>query len=174
MSSRVKAFILQDMNDVECIEEALDAMGESYTKNQNQIVISPNLKIDISSHQAELEVTYDRADSNHINTNQFIADLTKEYNKIIKEKIERLKLEEAKVRESEVLEQFSEDEKRKKELKLKKERLRLEAIKRKEKAELRKKISEKANAIRDKAKKLGYQIKEEVKGEERVMVLIRR
>jgi uncharacterized protein YaaW (UPF0174 family) len=106
--------------------------------------------------------------------NSFVHKLERAYKTILDEKIEKIKLEEARMKEKDLLSQLSSEEVRSKELELRKERMRLEAVKRKEENELKKQIEEKVAAIKEKAMKLGYQIKEEVRGKEKVMVLVRR
>lgn len=173
MSSIVRAFLLRQLTDIECIEEALKALGKECTHTENQIIINQNLRLDLTAWGAKLNYRTEMYTTG-FEINHFIEDLMKEYSKRLEEKIERLKLEEARIKEKVAFDQFSEEERRQKENGLRKERMRLEAIKRKEEAYLKKQIEQKVVAIREKAAQLGYQIKEELKGKERVIVLVQR
>ena len=167
-----RAIILRNLNDREAIEEALKAMKCHYVLKGNTIEITGEMAIELTSAGAQLRyIIRDNWQNQKLNT--FIDDLNRNYDQILNDRIEKLKLEEARLNEKAILDKFSEEEKKKKELALRKERMRLEAVKRKESAQLMRIIEEKAVTIRERAARLGYRIKEEVRGKDKVMVLVR-
>lgn len=170
MSTIAKAMILQDLLDVECIEEALNELHVEYVREPGRLNLGEELYITLLPRGTKLNFT----DENSIEANKLALDLTRAYKEALERKIERLRIEEIRLKEGEALQQFSEDERRRKALELEKERRKAEAVKRKEETSLRRKIAEKTRLIKEKAMKLGYQITEQVKGKERVMVLVRR
>jgi len=170
MSSVVRAILLRKLLDHECVEEALKEMNMAYSKTDSLIKINEDVSIALTKKGAELKYRTER----NFQTNAFVEKLTKAYTKRLEEKIERLKLEEARLNEKEALEDYAERERKQKERELRKERLRLEAIRRREETALRTKIEEKVGALKEQAKKLGYILKQEVKGKERVLVFVRR
>lgn len=172
MSTIVRAFLLRELMDAECIEESLKEINHAYTKSKNKIILDQNLAIEMTPSGARLNYIIQEG-WNNVEINSFIEKLTKAYTKKLNEKIERLKLEEAKMREVEALKQFAEDERKQRELEFRTERMKLEAIKRKEEVALKKQIEEKTTALKQKALQLGYQVKEEIKGKERILVLLR-
>ncbi|NMC67490.1 MAG: hypothetical protein GYA61_04595 [Spirochaetales bacterium] len=173
MSTVVKAFILRQLMDQTIIEEALKAMNINYKKIDNNIVVNNYISIEILKTGSKLK--YRTTEFwNNLNINQFIADLTEIYTKILDERIQKLKFEELKIKEKTYFEKVEEEEKKREQLEIERERIRLEAIKRKEEAELKKQIEEKTELLKKKAMQLGYQIKEEVHGNEKVLVLVRR
>ncbi|MCR4422571.1 MAG: hypothetical protein NUV32_08895 [Exilispira sp.] len=173
MSTVVKAFILRQLMDQTIIEEALKEMNINYKKIDNNIVVNNYISIEILKTGSKLK--YRTTEFwNNLNINQFIADLTEIYTKILDERIQKLKFEELKIKEKTYFEKVEEEEKKREQLEIERERIRLEAIKRKEEAELKKQIEEKTELLKKKAMQLGYQIKEEVHGNEKVLVLVRR
>ena len=161
------------MLDIECIASALDALGQKYTRIENGYHLSNNATIMVINGKTEIKYR-ERDEYMDIAINKFIQELTKTYVKKLNEKIERLKLEEARIKEKSALEIFSETERKQREKEIEMERVKLESIKRKEEIALKRKIEEKAAKLKEKAAQLGYRISEEVKGKERIFVLIRR
>lgn len=173
MSTIVRAILMRELLDPECVEEALKVINMNYTKTGALITINQYLSINLTKKGAELKYTTAENWQNH-DVNSFIEKLTITYTKLLEEKIERLKLEEARLQEKEALKEFAEEERKQKERELRKERMRLEAIKRREEAALRKQIEEKISALKQRAKKLGLTLSEEIKGKERRLVFVRR
>lgn len=173
MSSHVRAFIIHKMIDIDCIEEALKTLGKTYTRTSNHIIIDQNIEINVTQQGAKL-IYQSGYSPERLDINKFVFELTQAYERSLQEKIERLRLEEAKMKEQNVLSQFSEEERIRKENEIRKEKMRLEAIKRKEEADLKKQIEQKVSALKEKAASLGYEVKEEVRGKERIMVMVRR
>lgn len=173
MSTIVRAILMRELLDPECVEEALKVMSTNYTKTRTLITINQHLSIDLTRKGAEFKYTTTEGWQNQ-DVNSFIEKLTITYTKLFEEKIERLKLEEARLHEKEALKEFAEEERKQRERELRKERMRLEAIKRREKAALEKQIEEKISALKQKAKKLGLTLSEEIKGKERRLVFVRR
>ena len=167
-----RAIILRNLNDREAIEEALKVMKCHYVLKGNTIEITEDMGIELVPSGTQLRyIIRDNWQNQKLNT--FIDDLNRNYDQVLNDRIEKLKLEEARLKEKAILEKFSEEEKKKKELALRKKRLLLETVKRKESAQLKRIIEEKATAIRERAARLGYRVKEEVRGKEKVMVLVR-
>jgi len=173
LSSHIRAVLLRKILDVEVLRDTLREMGINYTESGNRLTLDNSVTLGITEKGVNLNVRI-REQWNNITVNQFSEELTRTYTMLLEEKIERLKLEEAQLKENEALEQHEAEENKARMLALKKERLRLEAVRRKEELDLKRQIEEKVIAIKNKAMKLGYQIKEEVKGKEKIMVLIRR
>jgi len=169
----MRAVFLRKILDAEVLRDTLREMGINHTESGSRLTLENSVTLDITEKGVNLNVRI-REQWNNTTLNQFSEELSKTYTKLLEEKIERLKLEEAQLRESEALEQHEVEENKARMLALKKERLRLEAVRRKEELDLKRQVEEKVAAIKKKAIKLGYQIKEEVKGKERIMVLIRR
>jgi hypothetical protein len=173
MSSLVRAFVMRELLDSSCVEDALKEMQCDYLKEGNIIRIRQNLTITLTANGAE--VSYNLRDSwQNEDVNSFMQTLAKTYAAKLEQKIEILKMNEARARENEVLGLFKEEERRTTEVRLRNERMRLEAIKRREEESLRLKIIGKVAAIKEKAKHLGYGVKEETREKEVVLVLIKR
>jgi hypothetical protein len=92
------------------------------------------------------------------------------YDLKIEEKIQKLRLEEARVKEEAALQQFSQEERRKQELELRRKRMKMENERKKELEEKNRKV----NNILERAKKYGYEIREERVGTERIIQLVKR
>ncbi len=169
MSSHVRAVILRDLKDIECVKETLEQLEISYNFVGKNLVLSNNIKL-----QEETEGL--RATFNTTNTqaNSFLETFVKEYIKNFQAKLERIRLEEAKAKEAVALKQITDEEFRVRQLQLQRERRRLEQIKQQEELAFKQKIDQKVQKIMTRAEKLGYQIQEQVKGKERVLVLVRR
>ena len=149
-----RAIILRNLNDREAIEEALKVMKCHYVLKGNTIEITEDMGIELVPSGTQLRYII-RDNWQNLKLNTFIDDLNRNYDQVLNDRIEKLKLEEARLKEKAILEKFS------------------ETVKRKESAQLKRIIEEKATAIRERAARLGYRVKEEVRGKEKVMVLVR-
>jgi hypothetical protein len=98
-----------------------------------------------------------------------LSNIESAYRNIVEERVERIKYEESRLQEM-----TSEEERKKKEILLKRERMKIERLRKKEEDMKRKSIEEKIEKLRTKAKSMGYEVQEEVRENERVLVLVRR
>ncbi len=172
MSSVIKALILGEMKDLECVEEALKRLNITYKTQGNFLVINNDIRLE--KMKTGIKVLYQRRyESSYVQMNNLVANLTRTYAKVLEEKIERLKLEEARLQEEKTLQKFNEAERKAELLKIERERLKLEAIKRKEEIELQKTIQTKREKIKELAQKLGFKVNKEVKGKETIFVFVR-
>ena len=165
MSHISKAVIHRAFHDRECIQEALEELNVSYRQQGNSYVIGGGLTIENTSNGCLINYYYERPE--HLS---FLSDFTRMYDLKIEEKIEKLRLEEARFKEEAALQQFSQEEIRKQELELRRKRMKMENERKKE----LEKINQKVNNILERAKKYGYEIREERVGTERIIQLVKR
>ncbi len=173
MSSIVKAILLRKLLDNQCIEDALKKMDVSFKKTGEILRISNDLSIVLSRKGAEIKYQT-RGGLQETELNSFVEKLTLTYTSLLEEKIRQLKLAEARLNEEHALKEYAERERKQRERELRKERMRLETIKRREEAALKVKIEKTIFALKEKARKLGFQIKQETKEKEQVLVFVRR
>lgn len=165
MSHISKAVIRRAFHDRECIQESLEKLNVCYNQQGNSYVIGSGLTIENTSEGCL--INYYAGSPEHLS---FISNFTKMYDLKIEEKIEKLRLEEARVKEEAALQQFSQEERRKQELELRRKRMKMENERKKELEEKNQKV----NNILERAKKYGYEIREERVGTERIIQLVKR
>lgn len=172
MSSVIKALILGEMKDLECVEEALKRLNISYTTQGNFLIISTDIKLEklTTGVRVVYQTSYELGNEQ---VNNLVANLTRTYATVLEEKIERLKLEEARLQEDKILQKFNKADQEAELRRIERERFKLEAVKRKEEIELQKTIQIKGEKIKKLAKKLGYRVNEDSKGKETIFVLVR-
>lgn len=176
MSNITRAVIIQSkFHDLECVFEALEQMGVRYSRVGTQ----NNYRVDIPEYYLRFEcrgnTVYAVYDTENTRAKQFIYEFMKVYKKVLDEKLERLHLEELKLHEQQVLAEIAKQEElRRRAQKIKRRRLQLEKARKREEIEMRREIEQKKKIIVERAKRLGYDIREEVHGNEIVLVLVRR
>ncbi len=172
MSSVIKALILSEMKDMECVEEALKRLNISYTTQGSFLVISNDIKLEklTTGVRVVYQTSYELGNEQ---VNNLVANLTRTYATVLEEKIERLKLEEARLQEDKTLQKFNKADQEAELRRIERERLKLEAVKRKEEIELQKTIQIKGEKIKKLAKKLGYRVNKDSNGKETIFVLVR-
>lgn len=165
MSHISKAVIQRAFHDQECIQKALEELNVNSRQQGNSYVIGDGLTIENTSNGCL--INYYPEYQHHLS---FISDFSRMYDLKIEEKIQKLRLEEARVKEEAALQQFSQEERRKKELELRRKRMKMENERKKELEEKNRKV----NNILERAKKYGYEIREERVGTERIIQLVKR
>ena len=162
----------------EDLKKALEKTGFRYHILQNgNIEINDILTLQKMSQGYmavfEVEMRYNQLTYTGERTEMMVMDVLSNienaYTNIVEERIKRVKYEEEKLRKI-----VSEEERKKKEILLKRERMKLERLHKKEEEMKRKSIEEKIEKLRTKARSMGYDIQEEVRENERVLVLVRR
>lgn len=169
MSSLTRAIILKNYTDIQCVKASLNMLGFNYM--DNGINISLDNGINLINKNSEISISYLSDNQTHL---KFISNFPKTYEKILAEKIEKMRIEEAKLREAAALNTFSEKERKEEEMRIHLERKKLEEIKRKEEKELKEKIAASVKNIKEKAEKFGFVVKEEIRGKEKILQLVRR
>jgi len=169
MSSSTRAIILKNYTDIECVTASLNMLGLNYRDNGTNISLDNG--INLINKNSEISISYLSNNKAHL---KFISDFPKTYDKILAEKIEKMRIEEAKLKEAAALNQFSEKERKEQEMRIRLERKKLEEIKRKEEKELKEKIAASVKNIKEKAEKFGFVVKEEIRGKEKILQLVRR
>lgn len=174
MSCAVRAFMLNSFLSMECVKEALTEMNVRFTNDGETVQVSfPNYDIRsklIFQREGQAARMTLWGELPH----DFMAIFTRVHERKVQEAIERLKERERRLREEATLRIISEEERLQEERRLRAERIELEAQRAEQEAERERIIEEKKVAIVEKAKRLGYLISEEVKGNEKRLVLIRR
>lgn len=169
MSNLVRARINRQFMDTECIEKAIQELGWSLYKVGNTYTLCDGFILIQTDNGFKL--IYNEANEKHRN---FVNKFPEVYDRQVQDKIERLRREELelmKMDEDRVLSVFaSEEEKKAREIQLRRERMALEQKKKEEKIAIQKK----GDAILEKAKKLGYEVRTENKNGERILVCVRR
>ncbi len=169
MSSSIRAIILKNYIDIECVTASLNMLGINYRDNGTNISLDNG--INLINKNSEISISYLSNNQTHL---KFISEFPKIYEKVLAEKIEKIRIEEAKLKEVTALSQFSEKEFKEEERRIRFERKRLEEIKRKEEKELKEKIAASVKNIKEKAEKFGFVVKEEIRGKEKILQLVRR
>jgi hypothetical protein len=166
--------LIPNMRDIECIEKALTQLKTNYVIEGKDLVLNNGRLINKGSGY-ELEYIENRVlPFGSIDIHSFVQKLRKTYEQLLEEKIAKIRLEESKLKAKQIADQFTEEEKRKEEARLKLEKARLEDIIRKEREEKKKKVQEAENKIKENALKSNYQVKEEIQGTKKVLVLVKR
>lgn len=176
MSNITRAVIIQSkFYDLECVFDALKRMGVRYSKvptRDGYYVSIPEYSLKFECKGNTVNAVYNIRNAK---ARQFIYEFMGVYKKVFNEKLERLRIEELKLHEQQALAEIAKQEELKhRAQEIKRKRLRLEKAKKREEIEKRKAIDEKKRIIIERAKKLGYDVREEVHKNEIVLVLVRR
>lgn len=188
MSIITRAKIILDMGftDWECLIEALKKTGLSFNVKNNSINITDiglnfSLKKD-NSGVYKVSFTIEKMDGKETRKSKEKKDkILKEvqrlhelYDRVVAEKIEKLQQEHLKMTCDELKEQLrskEEEEIKKAELEIRQRQLEMELMERQKQKE--QEINNRINEIKEKAKRLGYQIKEEEVNNEKRLVLVK-
>lgn len=163
-----KAIIPLNMLDLECVDATIKEMGIAYKIDNGTYRLANNLSLTMTP--TGVSVTYNES---NIDANRFIDKFIGIYKIKQEEKVKKLRLEQARLQEEAILNQYSEEELKKERAKIRRNELALEDIKRKEIELQKKKITDTITSLKEKAKKMGYNVREENQGQEKVLILIK-
>jgi superfamily II RNA helicase len=156
------------MKDLECVEQTLNALGIAYKKENGVYKLANNFFLTETPNG--ISITYNNI---NIDANKYIDTFIKTYNVKLEEKIKRIRMAEASLQEEAILKKYSDEELKREQVKIKREKQALDDLRSKELEGQKNKINETIIKLKEKAKKFGYTVKEEVQGKEKVLIMIK-
>jgi hypothetical protein len=175
MSSIIRSFIVRDLVDPNIVNECLLKLGFSQVLSTMPITLSNG--ITLTPLEGSIRISYVTNETMNYTMDttagQFIKKLTETYQIIQSERLERLRYEEAVLTEKLALRKIAQEEHRMEQMRITQERDQIERERQEQAAQLQKQIQEKISQVTEKANTLGYKVRVEQRGTERIMVLIR-
>ena len=174
MSCIMSAFVLNEFISMECIEETLREMKVDYSRTERGIDthltdVSAGSQISFRRNGRLAEILIDGR-----LPDDFMRRFASIHGRKVAEEVERLRRRELEIREASVLKGISEEERLVEGRRLRIERMELESLMASQAEEKRLKIEQIRRVIMERAESTGYAVKEEVRGNAKRLVLVRR
>ncbi len=166
MSARIRTLL--PLLDMECILQALDNLGERYTLRGNDIIITSKKYYVEAKLSRQNDGKYVLTGDTDVLTENFQKQLVNNYKSLYDYKVRRIR-EELEKKEAEAQRALEEERRR-----IEQERIRLQQEQRRLEEEREKYVESQKKKVYEKAKAMGYSVKETIVKDKIQLVLVKR